>query len=53
MIVGWVERLFAIPIIGIEMLDGYRTHLPNPAAPPFLQDRDADLVVDTLHLGAR
>jgi hypothetical protein len=23
-LVGWVERVFAIPIIGVEMLDGYR-----------------------------
>jgi hypothetical protein len=29
----------AIAIIGVEMLDGYRVYLPNPAAPPILQYR--------------
>jgi hypothetical protein len=33
------------------MLDGYRAYLPNPAAPPVLQDRDADLVVDITLFG--
>jgi hypothetical protein len=29
MIVGWVEQLFAIPIIGVEMLDGYGPRPPR------------------------
>jgi hypothetical protein len=44
-------KYIAIPIIGVQMLDGYRAYLPNPAAPPVLQDRDADLVVDITLFG--
>jgi hypothetical protein len=30
---------FAIPIIGLQMLDGYRAYLSNPVAPPTLRQR--------------
>jgi hypothetical protein len=29
--VGWVERLFAIPIIGVQMIDGYRKKALHPS----------------------
>jgi hypothetical protein len=29
--VGWVERLFAIPIIGVKALDGYRKKPLHPS----------------------
>jgi hypothetical protein len=32
--VGWVERLFAIPIIGVQMIDGYRNVFAKPGSNP-------------------